>query len=137
MLPLAGRGDTGAILPLRAAAMNAKQMRVLITDNDQHLRFTVEKLLNNVGCHGIAVVGSLDETMALLAFPGRRFDAVLINCQMLESASAASMEVLHNYGNVVLYRNGLYSGHMADPLALIREGICGVPGVLPALHQAS
>jgi DNA-binding NtrC family response regulator len=113
--------------------MLSKDLRILIADSDQPLRLAVEKLVNHAGCYGVAVVPTVEEVVALLDFPGRPFDFVLINSQLLDQASYSTLDVLNNHRNVVLYRNGLYSGHLADPLAVIREGL-SLPSPVITLH---
>ncbi|GLK88975.1 hypothetical protein [Pseudomonas turukhanskensis] len=114
--------------------MLPKTLRILIADANQQLRLSVEKLINHAGCYGVGVVATADELKALLGFPGRPFDVVLVNCRLLDQASTDTLDLLQQHSNVVLYRNGLYSGHMADPHSAIREGLCGLPSAVPGLH---
>ncbi|WP_457437618.1 hypothetical protein [Pseudomonas sp. TE3786] len=109
-------------------------MRILIADADQYRRFTVEKLLNQAGCFGVAIAATVDELMLLIGFPGKSFDLVLVNCELLDQHSPAALEQLQGLGNVVLYRKGFISGRMADPLAEVSEGLRGLPNVAVTLH---
>jgi CheY-like chemotaxis protein len=116
--------------------MLPKSLRILIADANQQRCLSVEKLINHAGCYGVGVVGTADELAALLNYPGRPFDVVLINCRLLDQANTDTLDLLQQHSNVVLYRNGLYSGQMADPDSVIREGLCGLPSAAPGLHQA-
>lgn len=114
--------------------MLPKQMRILIADPNQPVRFSVERLLNQAGCFGVAVVGTLEELLLLLAYPGRAFDLVLVNYALLDGQGSSTLERLQQYRNVVMYRNVLHSGRIADPLAHITEGLCGLPDPARTLH---
>ncbi len=114
--------------------MNPKYMRVLVADASQTERLSVEKLLNQVGCFGVAVVSTAGDLTHLIDYPGRPFDLILVSCHLLDQLSSDAMQALQSRSNVVLYRNGFFSGRLADPLARIAEGLCGLPAALPTLH---
>ncbi len=114
--------------------MHPKHMRILIADANQAQRLSVEKFLNQVGCFGVAGVATVDDLTNLIDFPGRPFDLILVSCHLLDQLSADAMHALQGHRNVVLYRNGFFSGRIADPLALISEGLCGLPAPLPTVH---
>jgi DNA-binding NarL/FixJ family response regulator len=107
--------------------MHAKQMRILIADSDPHRRFTVERFLNQAGCFGVAVSGTVQEMLSLLGYPGKPFDLVLVNLDLPDQQSPAVLEQLQHHRNVVLYRSCFVSGLMADPLAQVAEGLWGLP----------
>jgi DNA-binding NarL/FixJ family response regulator len=112
-------------------------MRILIADPNQLVRFSIERLLNQAGCFGVAVVGTLEDMLLLLGYPGRAFDLVLINNGLLDQQATSTLERLQQHRNVVMYRNVLHSGRIADPLARITEGLCGVPAMAATLHGQS
>lgn len=97
--------------------MLAKHLRILIADSNHHRRLNIEKLLNQAGCHGVGLATSFEELMALLGFPARPFDLVLINYQLLEQAGEGMQEALCGCQDVLLYRSDLFS-LLADPGAL-------------------
>lgn len=114
--------------------LELKNARILIADADRDRRFGVEKLLNQFGFYGVATAGSFDEVACLLGFPGRTFDAVLLNCALLDSDSDDTWNILHKQPAVFLYRNSLFTGRVPDPVALITEGFTDVVRGLRTLH---
>jgi len=114
--------------------MNPKHMRVLVADASQTQRLSVEKFLNQVGCFGVAVVGTAGDLTNLIDYPGRPFDLILVSCHLLDQLSVDAMQALQSRSNVVLYRHGFFSGRIADPMAHISEGLCGLPAERPTLH---
>ena len=107
---------------MQSSSLQKKQARILIADADPNRRFGVEKQLNQLGYLGIATAASFAELMALLDYPGRPFDAVLINCALLDPDSTGTWDALHKQQNVFLYRNSLFSSRINDPAAVITEG---------------
>lgn len=96
--------------------MSAKHLRILIADADPQVRFNVEKMMNNAGCFGVATVGSLDELLALIDFPGKPFDRVLVNRRLLGCEQNEALQVLSRHRNVVIYRSGFQFDRLTDPV---------------------
>lgn len=119
---------------MHSTPLQKKLARILIADSDLNRRFGVEKLLNQLGYLGIATAASFAELMALLDYPGRPFDAVLVNCALLDPESTDTWDALHKQHNVFLYRNSLFSSRISDPLALITEGFADLVRGQRTLH---
>ncbi len=114
--------------------MSAKHLRILIADADPQLRFNVEKMMNNAGCFGVATVGSLDELLALIDFPGRPFDRVLINRRLLGPETTEALKTLGRHRNVVIYRSGFRFDRLADPVCSTTDSVVQAFGQNRTLH---
>jgi PleD family two-component response regulator len=72
--------------------MQRKKYRILIADRSHPQRFGTEKILNCLGCFGIAPVSSFDDFKRLTTFSTKPFDLVVVNAQL-----TSDMEIVKQY----------------------------------------
>jgi len=97
---------------LSGLPMSNKALRLLIADADLLQRIKIEKMLNQMGYHRIAPIGSFDELLALTRSPGVAFDLLIINMALVHTREVNLLKYCHD--NPLIRHTLAYDGQCAQ-----------------------
>jgi len=90
-------------------------IRILIVENNEEFRNTLERILSGLG-HAVAAVGSLEQALGLVA--ARTYHLALVDLSLSELASAQAEEDFKNQDGLKLVRQILGSGEGTQVIVL-------------------